>query len=203
MGTVRKAEDFGPMLYQHAAENGLEYMDAVVFLGDGAKWIWGIQKEYFPNAISGIDLYHATERTNSMIDLLQFQGRAGSDKKQAFKDKSIEILKQGRVNDMLKLIETMPCKKGNEKKLESAMGYFRTNTERMNYGAFAASGIFAGSGVIEAGCKVVVGNRMKNAGMHWSKAHAESMIALRCAVRNGNYLDLYLTNSSSSKKHVA
>ena len=73
---------------------------------------------------------------------------------------------------MLGLIEAMPCKKGNEKKLESAMGYFSFNMERMNYGAFTASGIFVGSGVIEAGCKVIVGNRMKNAGMHWTKDHA-------------------------------
>ena len=56
------------------------------------------------------------------------------------------------------------------------MGYFRSNREHMNYG------IFAGSGVIEAGVKVIVDNRMKNAGMHWSKDHAEKMIALRCAI---------------------
>ena len=62
----------------------------------------------------------------------------------------------------------------------------------MNYGTFAACGIFVGSGVIEAGCKVIVGNRMKNAGMHWSKDSAEKMINLRCAIRNGNYFDSYL-----------
>ena len=203
MGTIRKTGDFGPMLYQHAVENGLEDMDAVVFLGDGAKWLWNIQKEYFPNAISGIDLYHAIERLNSMIDFIRFNGRSGSDQKQAFKDKSIKLLKQGRVHDMLMQIEIMPCKKGSEKKLEGAIGYFRSNIERMNYGALAASGIFVGSGVIEAGCKVIVGNRMKQAGMHWSKDHAESMIALRCAVRNGNYLGSYLSNGASDSKKIA
>ena len=93
----------------------------------------------------------------------------------------------------------MPCKKGNEKKLESAMGYFRSNMERMKYGAFVASGIFVGSGVIEAGCKVIVGNRMKHAGMHWSKDHAEKMISLRCAVRNDEFFEPYLRNSMSSE----
>ena len=198
MGTVRKVEDFGPMLYQHAVENGLEEMDSVIFLGDGAKWLWGIQKEYFPYALTGIDLYHSMERVNTMVDLIQFKGRTGLDKKKEFKDECIELLRCGKIQDMLDLIESAPCKKGNEKKLESAMGYFRSNMDRMNYGAFTACGICVGSGVIEAGCKVIVGNRMKHAGMHWSKDHAEKMIALRCAVQNGNFLDSYFCNSMSS-----
>lgn len=104
---------------------------------------------------------------------------------------------------MFDLIGTMPCKKGNEKKLEGAMGYFRANMERMNYGPFIASGIFVGSGVIEAGCKVIVGNRMKNAGMHWLKDHAEKMINLRCAIRNGKFLDSYLKDQRSVDKTAA
>jgi hypothetical protein len=104
---------------------------------------------------------------------------------------------------MLDLIESMPCKNGNKKKLESAMGYFKSNIDRMNYGVFTANGIFVGSGVIEAGCKVIVGNRMKNAGMHWSKDRAEKMIALRCAIRNNEFLDSYLGDNTSSKKSAA
>jgi len=203
MGTVRKAEDFGPMLYQHAADNGLHDMDAVVFLGDGAKWLWGIQQQYFPSALTGIDLYHSTERVNAMVDLIQFKGQSCSDRKQAFKDKCIELLRCGKVQEMLDLIKSTPCKKGNEKRLASAMGYFSSNIDRMNYGAFAASGIFVGSGVIEAGCKVIVGNRMKNAGMHWSKDHAEKMIALRCAIRNDEFLDTYLRDKTLSAKSAA
>ena len=192
MGTVRKVEDFGPMIYQHAVDNGLEDMDAVVFLGDGARWVWGIQNEYFPYALTGLDLYHSIERVNIMIDNLQFKGRFSHDKKQEFKDECIKLLRHGKVTDMLGLIESMPCKKGSEKKLESAMGYFRSNMEHMNYGTFTACGIFVGSGVIEAGCKVIVSNRMKNAGMHWSKDNAEKMISLRCAIRNNAFLNEYL-----------
>ena len=193
VGTVRKSEDFGPMLYQHAVENGLEDMDAVVFLGDGAKWVWGIRNNYFPFAMPGLDLYHATERLNAMIDLLQFEGRFR-------KDECIELLRCGEIQGMLDLVKTLPCKKGYEEKLESAMGYFRSNMEHMNYGAFAANGIYVGSGVIEAGCKVIVGNRMKNAGMHWSKDHAEKMISLRCAIQNNEFFDSYLQDHTVSKK---
>jgi len=197
MGTVRKVDDFGPMLYQHALDNGLEDMDVVVFLGDGAKWVWGIQNEYFPYALTSLDLYHSTERVNALVDLLQFKGRGSAVKKQVFKDKCIKLLHYGQISDMLGMIETASSKKGNEKKLECALSYFRSNIERMDYGAFSACGVFVGSGVIEAGCKVIVGNRMKCAGMHWLKDHAEKMINLRCAVRNNVFLDHFLRNRSA------
>jgi hypothetical protein len=203
MGTTRKVEDFGPMLYQHAIDNGLLDVDAVVFLGDGAKWVWGIQNTYFPYALVGLDLYHSTERVNSMVDLIQFKGRIGAERKQVFKDECIELLRCGKIQDMLDKFETMPLKKGNKNKFESAMGYFRSNMERMNYGVFSACGIFIGSGVIEAGCKVIVGNRMKNAGMHWLKDHAEKMINLRCAIRNGRFFEDYLSDHNDFDKSAA
>jgi len=203
MGTVRKVEEFGPLLYQHAVDNGLEGVDAVVFLGDGAKWVWGIQQKYFPYALTGVDLYHSTERVNAMVDLLQFKGRYSSNQKQAFKDECVELLRCGKVQDMLDLVESTPCKNGKEKKLEGAMGYFSSNLDRMDYGAFSACGIYVGSGVIEAGCKVIVGNRMKNAGMHWTKDNAEKMINLRCAIRNGEFLDSYLHDHTKSGNFAA
>jgi hypothetical protein len=203
MGTVRNADDFGRMLYQHAVQAGLQDMDVVVFLGDGGRWLWGIQNDYFPYALTGVDLYHAIERVRAMIDLLQFKGQTGAEKKEAFKDACIELIRCGKIQDMLDLVGSQPCMKGNEKKLENAEGYFLSNEDRMNYGAFTACGIFVGSGVIEAGCKVIVGNRMKNAGMHWSKDHADKMINLRCAIRNGDFLDSYLNNSSSFDKAAA
>jgi len=201
VGTVRKVDDFGPMLYRHALDNGLEDMDAVVFLGDGAKWVWGIQESYFPYAMAGIDLYHAIEHVGSMVDLLN--GLYGPGAKQRFKEKCIGLLRCGKVQEMLDLVETLPSSYGNEKKLDSAKGYFRTNIDHMKYGAFMACGIFVGSGVIEAGCKVIVGNRMKNAGMRWSKDSAEKMISLRCAIRNGEFFGSYLSDSVPHEHNAA
>jgi len=190
MGTTRRSKAFGAMLYRHALENGLKKADAVVFLGDGAKWLWGIQKTFFPTALCVIDIYHAIERANALVDLLSGLRKKGE--KQAFKDKCIALLKAGNVQEMIELIETQTCLKKKEKKLNKALDYFRKNIERMNYGLLSACGIFIGSGVIEAGCKVIIGSRMKNAGMHWLKDHAEKMIALRCAIRNGVFLKSYL-----------
>ena len=101
---------------------------------------------------------------------------------------------------MLELIESIPCKSKHEKRLKSAMKYFSTNIDRMNYGIFTALGLFVG---LEAGCKVIVGTRIKNAGMHWTKANAEKMIALRCAIRNNEFLDEYLQDQNTLDALVA
>lgn len=203
MGTTRKADEFGPMLYQHAIENGLESADVVVFLGDGARWVWGIQATYFPRALTGIDIFHAIERLVTLVDFLQFKGQSASDRKQTFTDECINLLRCGKIQDMLDLVGTLPCKKGKDQNYESALCYFSSNIEHMNYGIFTACGLFIGSGVIEAGVKMIVGNRMKNAGMHWSKDHAEKMIALRCSIKNNEFLESYLYDQSGSYEIVA
>jgi len=202
-GTVRSVDDFGPMLYQHTVDKGLEDMDAVVFLGDGAKWVWGIQNKYYPYALTGLDLYHSIERVSDMVEFLQFKGQFALERKQTFRTECLELLRSGKIMEMIELIETLPCKKSAEKQLDSALKYFRSNMMRMNYGVFAATGIFVGTGVIEAGCKVIVGDRMKNAGMHWTKNSAEKMIALRCAIRNGDFLSSYLNSDALPEKTAA
>ncbi len=64
--------------------------------------------------------------------------------------------------------------------VEAALHYFATNLSRMQYGTFRAAGYFIGSGVVEAGCKTVIGARCKQSGMFWSEAGAENILALRC-----------------------
>jgi hypothetical protein len=61
-----------------------------------------------------------------------------------------------------------------------ALGYFVHNASRMQYGTFRAAGYFIGSGVVEAGCKTVIGGRCKQSGMFWSESGAENILALRC-----------------------
>lgn len=64
--------------------------------------------------------------------------------------------------------------------MEQALGYFVRNVSRMPYGTFRAAGWFIDSGVVEAGCKTVIGGRGKQSGMFWSKSAAENILALRC-----------------------
>jgi len=64
--------------------------------------------------------------------------------------------------------------------LDRALGYFENNAPRMRYKWFRSRGLFTGSGVVEAGCKTIVGQRFKLSGMHWTVPGADAIIALRC-----------------------
>ena len=63
--------------------------------------------------------------------------------------------------------------------------YFEKNAERMRYPQFRRQHLFVGSGVIEAGCKTVIGSRLKRSGMFWRVRGANAIIALRCCHLNG------------------
>jgi hypothetical protein len=51
-------------------------------------------------------------------------------------------------------------------------------------------GFFIGSGVIEAGCKTLIGSRCKQSGMFWGKPGAENILALRC-IHSSRRLDQF------------
>ena len=69
--------------------------------------------------------------------------------------------------------------------------YFARNAERMRYPAFRAQGLFVGSGVVEAGCKTVIGSRLKRSGMFWTVRGANAIIALRCCRLSGRFEDYW------------
>ena len=75
-----------------------------------------------------------------------------------------------------------PKKKENA---EKEIAYLIKNKQRMQYAAFRAQGLFVGSGVIEAGCKTVIGTRLKQSGMEWSVRGANAIISLRCVFLSG------------------
>jgi hypothetical protein len=67
----------------------------------------------------------------------------------------------------------------------------KVNRHRMDYPRFKREGLCTSSGVVEAGCKVVIGTRLKRAGMHWSVAGANAITALRCSRLSGRFQDFW------------
>jgi hypothetical protein len=67
-----------------------------------------------------------------------------------------------------------------KEELDKALGYFENNAPRMHYHWFRKCGLFVGAGVVEAGGKAVIGQRLKQSGMHWTAAGAGAITTLRC-----------------------
>ncbi len=191
-GAIETAEQFGWRIYAEAVRRGLYQARRVVVLSDGAEWIRNIVQTHFPNAIHIIDLYHAREHLIDLCKLL-FANNPGRLKR--YKDLWWEHLDDGNIEKILEEAEQYLPKGYKESKahgeLRREIGYPNKNKERMRYAQFKKAGLFVGSGVIEAGCKSVIGQRLKQSGMEWTVRGADAIIALRCMTVSGRVEDYW------------
>ncbi len=181
-GAIETAVEFGKRLYLEAWNRGWNRAEKKVVIGDGAEWIWNNADQHFPGAIQIVDLFHARQHLWSLARLL-YPGDLPRQKRWMVCHQP--KLDGGRIEKLViflrhldlstpALVETMH--------IEAA--YFERNAERMRYPAFRRQHLFVGSGVIEAGCKTVIGSRLKQSGMFWTVKGANSIIALRCCQLN-------------------
>ena len=83
-----------------------------------------------------------------------------------------------------------------QEELRKAAEYFKTSAERMRYDQFRQQGLFVGSGVVEVGCKTIVGRRLKQSGMHWTVRGANAILALRCWDLSGRWEQFWEARSA-------
>ena len=158
-------------------------------IGDGAAWIWNIADELFPGAIQIVDLYHAREHYWNVARL--FFGD-GSSKAHAWSKRRKEELDKGKVRIVIAAIRRLTAKSEEQKNLQKTeIGYFTKHEKRMRYDLFRKRGLFVGSGVLEAGCKTLIGQRLKQSGMHWSVKGSDAVIALRCCIFSNQWEDFW------------
>ncbi len=100
------------------------------------------------------------------------------------------------------MLATLRAHAGHCEPAAKAVQYIATNRERMRYAEFRAQGLQIGSGVVEAGCKSVVG-RLKQSGMYWTKDGAEGVLALRACILGGRYEDFWAWRTESRLQAAA
>jgi len=184
-GDVADAEAFGWRWYQAARSMHLEDARRVIVLGDGAAWIWNLAQTHFPGAIQIVDWFHPTERLWTVAHACFGEGTPEA---RAWEKAAEKLLWRGRVESILRRLARLHPRRAEAKELlREAVGYFRNNASRMRYDRFRRLGLFIGSGVVEAGCKHIVGARLKQSGMRWSLPGLRSILHLRLAVLNGDW----------------
>jgi hypothetical protein len=177
-GAIEPAEHFGRRVFAEAQHRGWNRAKRKVVIGDGAAWIWNIADEHFPGATQIVDLYHARQH------LWELSGKLFSSdpkRRQRWVKQLQKKLDTGRIELLVKTLRAfLPLNDELVNLLATEADYFERNTERMRYPQFRAEHLFIGSGVIEAGCKTVIGSRLKQSGMFWTVRGANAIIALRC-----------------------
>jgi Uncharacterised protein family (UPF0236) len=185
VGAIENAEEFGRRIFTEAIRRGCRRAEKIIVLGDGAVWIWNLADEHFPGAVQIVDLYHAREHLFSIAKLLY---SPGTPKAKAWSEARITELDAGDVERITSAIARLrPNTSALKDELRKARTYFQTNAERMRYNRFRTQGLFIGSGVVEAGCKTIIGRRLKQSGMRWTVRGANAIIALRCCDRSGRW----------------
>lgn len=189
VGAIETAEEFGLRIYTEAWRRGWNRADRKVLMGDGAVWIWNIGDQHFPGAIQVVDLYHAREHLWNLAPKL-YPTDAAQQKRwiMAAQDK----LDNGRLEKLVTSLRALrPSQPEIVDLVRTEAGYFEANAQRMRYPEFRRQGLFVGTGVVEAGCKTVIGSRLKQSGMFWTVRGANAIIALRCCQLSGCFEDYW------------
>jgi len=189
VGAIETAAEFGVRVYTEALRRGLLHAQRVIVLGDGAPWIWGLADLHFPGAIQIVDLYHAREHLALVGNVVYSADAKRASQWTAARSAQLDA---GDIAALTAAMQRLRPKDANASAVvQRAIAYFRTNAERMRYADFRRQGLFVGSGVVEAGCKTVVGRRLKQSGMHWTVRGANAIIALRCCHISGRWEEFW------------
>jgi hypothetical protein len=194
VGAIETAEEFGRRIFTEAIRRGSRRAERLIVLGDGAVWIWNLADLHFPGAVQVVDLYHAREHLSSIAKLLY---GPGTPRAMAWSEARTTELDAGEVEKVVSAIARLrPSNHIPTDELRKASAYFQTNAERMRYSNFRAQDLFIGSGVIEAGCKTIIGHRLKQSGMRWTVRGANAIIALRCCELSGRWESFWEARAS-------
>jgi len=183
LDTDLKRSDLAERVLREAARRGFTQAARCATLGDGAPWIWNTSTELFPQAIQILDRFHAKEHLSSVGKIIY-----GADTPPAKQwiQRRYDQLDDGKIDPLLKALDRHAAKYEEARKCAD---YVRRNRHRMRYAEFHAQGLCTSTGVLEAGCKIVVGTRLKRGGMHWTEHGANTIMALRCCKLSARFED--------------
>jgi hypothetical protein len=195
-GAIETAEEFGRRLYVEAWKRGSSRAKKKVVIGDGAEWIWNLAPDHFPGAIQIVDLYHARQHLWELVRKLY--PNDGGQQKAWMKVHQKRLLDKGKIEKLVTSIRSLSSDNPEvSEKIRIEADYFERNADRMRYPKFRRQHLFVGSGVIEAGCKTVVGSRLKQSGMFWTVRGANAILALRCCHLNGRFEDYWASRRAA------
>lgn len=176
---------FAARVTREATRRGFDQAPRRAFMGDGAPWIWKLADEHFSDAIQIVDRYHAKQHLSDVAKAIY---GPTSHLTTAWEDRRHAELDAGDLNAVVRALAQHAT---THPEARRCVDYIEHNRARMRYPEFEAQGLCTSTAVVEAGCKVAVGTRLKRAGMHWTVAGANAILALRCALLSGRFDDFW------------
>ncbi len=177
---ILEAEEFGKLLWATGCALRADLARELVFVCDGAVWIWNLVKLHYPHAVQIVDWYHAEDRLKRVAHAAFTVERDRA----AWLEQVTTHLWDGQVEAVIRACEavTLSCAEA-----QHAVTYFTNNASRMRYDQFRAAGYLIGSGTVESGCKQIVTQRLKRPGAQWNVDGAVHTAKARAAWLSGDW----------------
>jgi len=177
---IREAEAFGPLMWGTGCAAQADLVPELIFVCDGAVWIWNLVEFYYPHALQIVDWYHAADRVKRVAQAVL----PADQEREAWVESVTNDLWEGRLDSVIRALEPFAprCEEA-----QGAVTYFTNNAHRMKYGQFRAAGYLIGSGTVESGCKQIVTHRLKKPGAQWNLAGAVHTAKARAAWLSGGW----------------
>jgi len=173
--SLEPAETFGSLLWGTGVHHQADQADELIFVCDGATWIWKLVELYFSNAVQIVDWYHACQYLYAVAEALSLS----QSEKDNWTTEMKTLLWDGQIEDILKECRSHLAQVGYP--AERLVSYYTNNLERMRYADFRAKGYFIGSGTVESACKQIVAMRLKRSGARWTHQGATLTAKARTA----------------------
>lgn len=180
-----QGSEFAQRVWREAQRRRFELAPHRVILGDGAPWIWNLAQELFPGATEIVDRFHVKQHLSEVAKALY-----PTDLRRAHRwaEQQHQKLDAGQLPGIRQALLRHAAGSDEARKCAE---YIERNQQRLRYPEFRAQGLCTSSGVVEAGCKLTVGTRLKRAGMHWTLRGANAIIALRCSRLSRRFEDFW------------
>lgn len=179
--SLAEAATFGELVWATAVEHQADRAQELVFVCDGAAWIWKLVEQYFPQAVQIVDWYHACQYLYPVAEALF----AAPDQQAEWLTEMKAFLWNNEVEVVIQACQDQLAKVGPP--AQRLITYYSNNQERMRYATFRQANYLIGSGTVESGCKQVVSLRLKRSGATWSPAGASATAKARAAWLSGSW----------------
>ena len=160
----------------------------IVKLADGANDNWTYLSSILPDGVEILDFYHAAEHLSAAMASVYGDGTVEARKRFAALRFVLREDPDG-AEKVIRSLDYLHKRHPNNKAVAKELGYFRSNRHRMRYQQFAAEGLPIGSGVVEAACKTLVTQRMKQSGMRWEAKGGQAILTVRGWTQSGDRFD--------------
>jgi hypothetical protein len=186
-----EAKEFAKQQWAEGCRRGLERAQQIVSVNDGALWIWIIVQMCWAPCVEILDWWHVVEKLWEVAAALFDEDEAATAR---WMDRQKSHLYNSQLRQVIRAIRQL-CPRGQTlpDKVRLGVGYLFNHRWRMRYKQFRETGYPIGSGTVESACKLVMQERMKQAGMRWSRDGAQAMLALRSTLLSEHWDEVWAT----------